>query len=130
MRLQAESISKVALTDVLKRRRTSLKRYLDENGIVTYELLVSRCKSMGFVPPSQELFAEVTGKGVDSAPDISSPTEGVIVLDPPTIISEKTGEPIETLDASASTDDEVAESTGDAEAPVVSTKKKPKNKTI
>ena len=47
MRLQPKSISKVTLLNLLRRKRSSLKQFLLNNGIVTYELLVSRCNSMG-----------------------------------------------------------------------------------
>lgn len=78
MRLNKRSISKVSLADVLRRRRRSLQQFLTENGIVTYELLVARCSNMGISPPTHEEFATVTGGVV---PKVSSPTEGVVVVD-------------------------------------------------
>lgn len=81
MRLQPKSISKVTLLNLLRRKRMTLKQFLSDNGIITYELLVSRCSSMGVVPPDRENFE----KSVDSDHkyQISSPTEGILVLNPP-----------------------------------------------
>lgn len=85
MRLQKKSLSKVFLTDLLRRKKVTLEKYLKETGIVTYELLVSRCESSGLVPPSHEEF--LTSRGDNSVtPSISSPTEGVVVLEPPPVI--------------------------------------------
>jgi len=78
MRLSKNSISKVSLSDILRRRRKTLPQFLKEFGIVTYELLVARCNSMGVVPPTEEKFALVTG---GNPPQVSSPSEGVIIVD-------------------------------------------------
>ena len=78
MRLSKNSISKVNLSDILRRRRKTLPQFLKEFGIVTYELLVARCNSMGVVPPTEEKFILVTG---DGPPQVSSPSEGVIIVD-------------------------------------------------
>lgn len=78
MRLNKNSISKVALTDLLRRKQSSLEKFLTENGIVTYERLVSRCESIGVVPPSEDQFNSSTGNPYE----YSSPTEGIVVLNP------------------------------------------------
>lgn len=78
MRLNKKSISKVGLTDVLRRRRRTLSQFLTENGIVTYELLLARCDSMGVTPPTPHDFTAATG---GSIPQVSSPTEGVVVVE-------------------------------------------------
>ena len=80
MRLQKKSLSRVSFMDLLRRKRTNLKSFLAENGIFSYELLASRCASMGAVPPTQELFNDAMGNPI--APEISSPTEGIVVLEP------------------------------------------------
>jgi len=85
MRLQKKSLSKVSLTDILRRRKTTLEKYLIETGIVTYDLLVSRCESSGFVPPTLEAFYKAQGRS-SPAPVASSPTEGVIVMEPPAVV--------------------------------------------
>ncbi len=91
MRLHERSLSKVSLFDILRRRKKTLKDFLLENGIVTYETLVSRCNSMGVLPPTEEKFNEMTGKKSEAEFIASSPTEGVVVLDPPVIVEESTG---------------------------------------
>lgn len=79
MRLQRKSLSKVELTNLLKRKRTSLSSYLKESGIVTYDLLVKRCNSIGVVPPSEDDFKKAKGTTLY---EYSSPTEGIVVLQP------------------------------------------------
>ena len=81
MRLQKRSYSKVSLGDLLRRKKKSLKQFLDEVGIVTYELLITRCQAMGVNPPSEEDFKNAMGNPL--LPETSSPTEGVVVLSPP-----------------------------------------------
>lgn len=93
MRLHQKSISKVTLLSVLKRRKSSLATFLQETGVVTYELLKSRCDSMGVIPPEEEEFLKASG--IDSSTalrTVSSPTEGLIVLEPPAIVKEMSGE--------------------------------------
>jgi hypothetical protein len=81
MRLQKKSISKVSLTDLLRRRKTTLSNFLEETGIVTYELLVERCSSSGVLAPSLADF--LSARGSSNLHTTSSPTEGVVVLNPP-----------------------------------------------
>lgn len=93
MRLQKKSLSKVALADLLRRRHTSLEKFLTDNGIETYELLVMRCNSLGVLPPTHEQFLKV--KGGHQVPEISSPTEGVVVIHP---LVEDVAEPEEKIE--------------------------------
>lgn len=79
MRLQKKSYSRINLIDLLRRRRSTLKNFLDETGIVSYELLKIRCESMGVVPPTESEFNEV--KGNPLVHSVSSPTEGIIVFE-------------------------------------------------
>jgi len=95
MRLHQRSISKVTLLNVLKRRKSDLKRFLAETGIVTYELLKSRCNSMGVIPPEEREFLDTIEADYTGTASVSSPAEGLIVLDPPKIINELTGKEVE-----------------------------------
>lgn len=92
MRLQKRALSKVTLINLLRRKKTTLKRYLEENGIVTYELLTSRCDSMGTLAPSEDEFKAAQGA---SKYEVSSPTEGIVVIQPlpesMTMTQEKSG---------------------------------------
>lgn len=83
MRMQKKSFSRVALVDLLRRKRTNLQKFLHDSGIVTYELLIVRCNSMGVLPPSILEFQ--TARGGSILHEISSPTEGIIVLEPPPV---------------------------------------------
>lgn len=80
MRLQKKSISKINLVDLLRKKRSNLTSYLTETGIASYELLVSRCNSIGVAPPTEEAFLDAKGNPV--TPEFSSPTEGIVVLNP------------------------------------------------
>lgn len=100
MRLQKKSLSRIALTDLLRRRRTNLENFLNDMGIVTYELLVSRCASMGVTPPSEEQFLKARGNQVTH--EISSPTEGIVVLNPPPV-DDTLEEPLESDPAAETT---------------------------
>lgn len=84
MRLQKKSLSKVSLADLLRRKKTTLEKYLIETGIVTYDLLTARCESSGLVPPTVEEFHKAQGR-TTPAPVVSSPSEGVVVLEPPPV---------------------------------------------
>jgi len=94
MRLHNHSLSKVSLSDVLRKRRTNLKKFLDDSGIVTYELLTSRCSSMGVLVPSEDDFNSAKGINPNMTPEVSSPTEGVLVLDSPPVVLESTGKSV------------------------------------
>lgn len=80
MRLQKKSLSKLNLTDLLRKKRSNLENYLKETGIFSYELLVSRCNSIGVVPPTESDFLKIRGN--NPTPTVSSPTEGIVVLEP------------------------------------------------
>lgn len=82
--------SPITLKALLHRRKTTLEGFVTNNGIFTYELLCERCRSIGVVPPSLEEFQEVLPKK-----EITSPTEGIVVLPAPPVISEVTGEIID-----------------------------------
>jgi len=77
------------LINLLRRRRLSLKQFITEFGITTYEGLTSRCQRMGVTPPTLQEFEEV------APPIVNSPTEGVLVLDVPPVVKEITGKEID-----------------------------------
>lgn len=67
----------ITLEDLLRRRRTSLARYLSGGGIDTYDALVRRCASLGVTAPSREAYEAAHPNWV------TSPAEGVVVVPPP-----------------------------------------------
>jgi hypothetical protein len=68
----------------------TLRSFLDEFGITTYDGLGNRCSRMGVTTPSvEEFFVAFPDKPVNN------PQEGVVVLEPPPIVSESTGEKID-----------------------------------
>jgi hypothetical protein len=127
MRLHNRSLSKVSLKDILRRRKTDLKIFLNENGIVTYELLLERCKSMGVVPPEESEFLDSREVQKNILPTLSSPAEGLIVLKPLAIVSEKTGDSVIDSNSPSEELDESFEESLDADK---NKKKKNKSKQV
>ena len=84
MRLQEKSLSKLTLLDLLRRKRKNLEAYLKEAGIVTYDRLVRSCTSIGVIPPTEEQFLAARGNPVTH--EVSSPTDGILVLNPPEFV--------------------------------------------
>lgn len=82
---------RLKLTDVLRRRRSTLKKLLDEIGISTYGGLVNWCDRMGIACVSQAEFEAV----VPPTLKVNAPQEGVIVLEAPKVVDEHTGTPID-----------------------------------
>lgn len=118
---------KLKLTDLLRRRKMTLKQLLDEYGITTYSSLTIRCDRMGVLPPTHDEFTNVVGTIV-----VSSPTEGVVVLEPPRVIKDSTGEVVATVDtyfdASTPQLDGSDEPSPEQEAPPVQKKARNKKK--
>lgn len=75
------------LTDVLRKKKISLDKFIKDFGINSYESLKMRCERMGVVPPVESKFNEIKGGEF-----VNSPTEGILVLEAPKVINEKTGE--------------------------------------
>jgi hypothetical protein len=88
-RIHVKNLPRLRLTDLLRRRKTALRSYLNEFGITTYEGLLARCERMGVAPPEREDFEKVV------VVRVSSPPEGVVVLEAPKVIKESTGEVID-----------------------------------
>jgi hypothetical protein len=83
------------LNDLLRRKKATLHQFISDFGISTYEGLKARCERIGVISPTIEQFEEVMPKLVNS------PTEGVVVLDPPPVVHEHTGKIIEDVASSS-----------------------------
>jgi hypothetical protein len=83
--VKLKNLPKLTLLTLLRRRKKTLKQYMNELGIITYEELNIRCERMGIKAPSLEEFNDA------SPAVVSSPTEGIVVLEAPPIIHEQTG---------------------------------------
>lgn len=68
---------KIALLDLLRRRKIPFSTFLAENGITTYALLLARCDHIGASAPSQAEFEKIV-----TPQQVSSPTEGVVIFAP------------------------------------------------
>ena len=80
---------RLKLSDLLRRRKTTLKQMLLDRGITAYGTLVIWCDRIGVVPPTEEEFRAVVPVPVNSA------QEGVVVLEPPPVVEEQTGRQID-----------------------------------
>ena len=82
---------RLRLADVLRRRKTTLRAFIDSLGLTTYGALDIMCGRLGVMAPTQEEF--------DAARPITervnSPQEGVIVLEAPPVIDEISGKEID-----------------------------------
>jgi hypothetical protein len=88
-RIVLKNQPRLRLADVLRRRRSTLKALVGELGVSTYAGLEIWCARMGLVPPTDDEFSVIFPSKVNS------PQEGVIVLTPPPVIAEPTGQPID-----------------------------------
>ena len=79
------------LVDVLRRRRTTLRKLLDEIGLSTYSGLLNWCARMGIGHPTLQEFEAA----MPPTQKVNCPQEGVVVLEPPAIVDERTGQPID-----------------------------------
>jgi hypothetical protein len=82
---------RLKLADLLRRRKMTLKQFLDEFGISTYETLSIRCARMGITPPLLAEFNDV----VPPNARVNSPQEGVVVLEAPPVVDEISGRQID-----------------------------------
>jgi hypothetical protein len=81
-RIYVKNLPRLKLSDLLRRRKMTLRALLDELGITTYEGLVARCERMGVLEPTREEFLVVMPEVVNSPP------EGVIVLEPAPVVED------------------------------------------
>ena len=90
MRVVVKNMPKLKLSDLLRRRKMTLRALLDEFGITTYGGLLVRCERMGCAPPTEAEFKV-------AYPDkpVNSPQEGVVVLEPPPVIDDISGRKID-----------------------------------
>ena len=82
---------KLLLSDVLRRRKTTLRTFTDSFGLTTYAGLDIMCARMGVVTPTKEEF-DVARPPTEQ---VNNPQEGVVVLEAPPVIDEITGNKID-----------------------------------
>ena len=75
MHVKLKNEPSLTLMHLLKRRKRTLKQFIDEFGITTYTELCNRCNRMGIVGPAEEEFKKL------NLPRVSDPSEGVVVVD-------------------------------------------------
>lgn len=78
--------SLIGLEDLLRRRRSTLKKFISDRGVSTYKSLDEICSRLGVKVPSVEAFEAAVPSYV------SNPAEGVVVVPPLDVITESTGD--------------------------------------
>lgn len=78
--------SLIGLEDLLRRRRSTLKKFISDRGISTYQSLSEICGRLGVKVPSVEAFETAVPSYV------SNPAEGVVVVPPLDVVMESSGE--------------------------------------
>lgn len=74
--------SKIKLIEVIKRRKLTLKMFINEFGITTYNQLLDKCDDLGVQPPTLEEY------NVAMPSHVTDINEGIIVLESPKIIND------------------------------------------
>jgi len=82
---------KLTLAHLLRRRKTTLAKFVTELGVTTHGGLQQWCDRMGVVAPTAEEFVHA----FPAAAKVNSAREGVVVLEAPPVIDEPTGTPID-----------------------------------
>ena len=88
-RFTVKNLPRLKLSDLLRRRKMTLDWFIKESGVQTYEALCARCHRLGVQPPPESDWKALRPKKV------SSPSDGVVVLDPPDVTEESTGRRID-----------------------------------
>lgn len=76
------NLPQIKLSDLLRRRKSNLKKFVNDLGISTYESLKENCTRIGVQPPLEDEWLKVRDDFV------TSPTEGIIVIDPPDFLKD------------------------------------------
>lgn len=83
-RVNIKNLPQLRLADLLRRRKMTLNSFIEESGVQTYEALALKCERLGCVPPLREEWQALRPAIV------SSPSDGVIVMDPvPALVEEE-----------------------------------------
>lgn len=89
-RIVLKNQPRLTLAAVLRRRRSNLKTLVTDLGVATYAGLTNWCDRMGIVPPDKWEFDALI-----PPLKVNSPQEGVVVLEPPPVVDEQSGLPID-----------------------------------
>jgi len=90
-RIVLKNQTKLKLADVLRRRKTNLRAFIDSLGLTTYASLNIMCVRLGVAPPSESEF-DLARPPTER---VNSPQEGIIVLEAPPVIDEISGQCID-----------------------------------
>ena len=80
---------RLKLSDLVRRRKTTLKQMITDRGLTTYAALAHWCARIGVLPPTEKEFNDVM------PPPVTSIQEGIVVLEAPAFTEEQTGRDID-----------------------------------
>jgi hypothetical protein len=89
MKVKLKNMPRLKLQDLLRRRRTTLRQFVDTFGVVTYDALVLRCEWLGVTPPTVQEFEAL------NVTIVNVPSDGVVVVDSLNVIDERYGHKID-----------------------------------
>lgn len=79
-KIKLNYMPQLTLADVLRRRRETMKKFVNDSGVQSYEGLCNLCKVLGMLPPNKETYQlEI------DPPFVTSQLDGIVVLDPPPV---------------------------------------------
>ena len=90
-RITLKNQPKLTLLNLLRRRKSTLAKFISDIGITTHGALTQWCDRMGIVAPTSEEFVTA----FPAAARVNSPREGVIVLEALRVIDEPSGAQID-----------------------------------
>jgi hypothetical protein len=77
MHVRIKNLPKLHLADLLRRRKMTLKQFINESGIMAYGALLERCSAMGIQAPTEEEYLKIVPI------QVSCQQDGVVVIEPP-----------------------------------------------
>jgi hypothetical protein len=89
MFVEVKNMPRLCLSHLLRRRKTTLERFVKESGIQTYSALCTQCDRLGVLAPTASEYEKVFPTLV------TSPADGVIVVEPIPVIDDLTGRHID-----------------------------------
>lgn len=76
MHVNLKNMPRLRLADLLRRRKMTLKQFVDESGIQAYGAMIERCAALGVQPPTEAEYLIIVPV------QVSVQQDGVVVLEP------------------------------------------------
>ena len=87
--VQIKNLPQLHLSNLLKRRKQTLRKFVTDLGVTSYDGLVKLCQTIGVIPPSESEYNTVIPVAVNS------PQDGIVVIaDPEDMVVPEVEEPV------------------------------------